>query len=56
MNYAVGSNSTSTWNYSQIEQPQIDLSTNVNDFPLYDPFHSGAGLTNGFSGNFNGIY
>ena len=71
MNYAVGS-STSAWNdipvtnthepqwgYSQ-EEPQqlIGSSRNSTDFPLYDPFHSGAGLTipsttlltNGFSG------
>lgn len=74
MNYAVGnSNSTwsetpatntheSQWNYPQ-EQQQLGPSTPANDFPLYDPFHSGATLTipstvqrplltNGFSGRF----
>lgn len=72
MNYAVG-NSTSSWNdvnvtntnesrwnYPQ-ESQQIGLTTTTTDFPLYDPFHSGADLAlssatekslmNGFSGN-----
>jgi len=72
MNYAVGSSTSpwndpsvtnthdSQWNYPQ-EQQQLGSSTTTTDFPLYDPFHSGAGLTipsttqttlltNGFSG------
>jgi hypothetical protein len=61
MNYAVGNSTSpwndtpvantheSQWNYSQ-DQQQLGSSTGVTDFPLYDPFHSGAGLTNGFSG------
>jgi hypothetical protein len=75
MNYAVGSSTSpwndtpvtnthdSQWNYpqEQQQQQQIGSSTTTTDFPLYDPFHSGAGLTipsttqttlltNGFSG------
>jgi len=77
MNYAVGSSTSSwndtpvtnthesQWNYPQEQQQQqlqLGSSTAPTDFPLYDPFHSGAGLTipsttqttllpNGFSGN-----
>ena len=76
MNYAVG-NSKSTWadtsgtnthgsqwNYPQ--EQQLGPSTPATDFPLYDPFHSGATLTipstvqsplltNGYSGRFLNI-
>ena len=34
----------SSWNYPQ-DQPQFGSSISSNDFPLYDPFHSGTGLT-----------
>jgi hypothetical protein len=73
MNYAVGS-STSAWNDTSVtnthesqwnypQEQQIGSSTTTTDFPLYDPFHSGAGLTipsttqtplltNGYSGRF----
>ncbi|CAF4231678.1 unnamed protein product, partial [Rotaria magnacalcarata] len=34
----------SSWNYTQ-ESQQLGLSTDSTDFPLYNPFHSGAGLT-----------
>ena len=73
MNYAVGS-STSTWNDTSVtdthesqwkypQEQQLGSSTTTTDFPLYDPFHSGAGLTipsttqtplltNGYSGRF----
>jgi hypothetical protein len=55
MNYTVG-NSNSTWNdtsrsnsnESQWKYPyeeQLQTSTIPNDFPLYDPFNSGAGIT-----------
>jgi hypothetical protein len=58
MNYTIG-NSTSTWNDTSIkdsnesqwkypyeeEQQQLQTSTIPNDFPLYDPFNSGAGIT-----------
>ncbi|CAF3466512.1 unnamed protein product [Rotaria sp. Silwood1] len=60
MNYAVGNSSStwndtpvtntneSHWNYpqdhQQQQQQQLGLSTTPTDFPLYDPFHSGAGL------------
>jgi hypothetical protein len=76
MNYAVGSSTSgwndtpvtntheSQWSYSQElqqQQQQLGSSQTSTDFPLYDPFHSGAGLTipsttqtnlltNGFSG------
>lgn len=72
MNYAVGSSTSwndtpvmnandTHWNYTQEQQHQLGLSSSSTDFPLYDPFHSGAGisltstsenllLTNGFSG------
>jgi hypothetical protein len=76
MNYAVGSSNSgwndtpvtntheSQWGYTQEQQQQqqqLGSSTTPTDFPLYDPFHSGAGLTipsttqstlltNGFSG------
>ncbi len=74
MNYTIG-NSNSTWNdtsernskdpqwkYPYEEQPQP--STIPNDFPLYDPFNSGAGLTiapsslltNGFEGIYLKIF
>lgn len=57
----------SQWSYAQDEQQQFGLSSNSNDFPLYDPFHSGAGLTipsssqsqfltNGFSGKYLQLY
>ncbi len=68
MNYTIG-NSTSAWNdtsernsnETQWKYPyeeQLETSTIPNDFPLYDPFNSGAGitippstiLTNGFDG------
>ncbi len=71
MNYTIG-NSNSTWNdtsgrnsnESQWKYPyeeQLQTSTISNDFPLYDPFNSGAGLTippstlltNGFEGILN---
>ena len=78
MNYAVGNSTSpwndtpvantheSQWNYSQEQQQQLGSATSVTDFPLYDPFHSGAGLTipsttqiplltNGFSGKFINI-
>ena len=55
MNYAA-SNPTSTWNDTSVtnkhesqwnypQEQQIGSSSTTNDFPLYDPFHSGAGLT-----------
>lgn len=59
MNYAAGSSTSawndtpvtntheSQWNYSQEQQQQqaqLGSSTTPTDFPLYDPFHSGAGL------------
>ncbi|CAF0737080.1 unnamed protein product [Adineta steineri] len=78
MNYAAGS-STSTWNdtpitnthesqwnYPQEQQQQIGSSITSTDFPLYDPFHSGAVLnipsttqstllSNGFSEHFTDL-
>jgi hypothetical protein len=74
LNYTIG-NSNSTWNdtsernskdpqwkYPYEEQPQPP--TIPNDFPLYDPFNSGAGLTiapsslltNGFEGIYLEIF
>jgi len=52
MNY-VGIDPSSTWHdttqwkypSSQDDQGHYALSNSSNDFPLYDPFHSGAGLT-----------
>lgn len=77
MNYAVGnSNPTwtdtsgtnthgSQWNFPQ--EQQLGPSTPATDFPLYDPFHSGATLTipstvqtpllnNGYPGRFFNIH
>ena len=40
-----GTNSQeSSWHYSR-DQPQFGSTISSNDFPLYDPFHSGTGLT-----------
>jgi hypothetical protein len=63
MNYTVD-NSTSTWNdplttnSNEWKYPHEEQFQTTNDFPLYDPFNSGAGLTipsstlltNGFEG------
>ena len=49
------------WTYPQEAQQAFGLASDATDFPLYDPFHSGAGLprppssllTNGFAGRFS---
>lgn len=56
----------SQWNYPQEAKQQFGLASGSTNFPLYDPFHSGAGLpmppsssnqpsllTNGFAGRFS---
>ncbi|CAF1522707.1 unnamed protein product [Adineta ricciae] len=57
----------SQWNYPQEQSLPLQSSTASNDFPLYDPFHSGASLTipssttptnllsNGFAEHFIGL-
>ena len=65
LNYTMGnttsernSNNNSQWKYPYEEQ--LPTSTIPNDFPLYDPFNSGAGLTISpsslLSNDFQGIY